>query len=238
MQSQEDQTSEHPFDNREEEYRGESTVSSESAGEYLKPYEEALEMHGPSFEATLWVNRETQIQRFDIIADMLDPTGLRLLDAGCARGELLHRLVEVNRIPKCYIGLDAFADFIHAAHELHPEKGCDVILETADFVRDPTVFKRFSPDVIVFSGSLNTLTQEQALSVVGKAFKAAEKGVVFNFLSDRHHPRFDKQDTGPARRFSATEVVAWALEQTPCVRFRQDYFDGHDATVCLKHMKK
>ncbi|MCK4871396.1 MAG: class I SAM-dependent methyltransferase [Phycisphaerales bacterium] len=205
----------------------------DSAARYLEPYRQAIARHGPSFEATLWMNPQAQIRRFDIIVEMIDPTGLRLIDAGCARGELGRHLAALGKAPAAYIGLDALPEFIRAARSDPIEGLPEVVFDTADFVADTSVFGTYVPDLTVFSGSLNTLAREQALDVVGRAYDQSRVGVVFNFLSTRHHPRYSALDTGPANRYDPTKVVAWALDMTPKVRFRQDYFDGHDATVAM-----
>ncbi len=200
---------------------------------YLKPYRQALDHFGPSFEATLWFNERAQTTRFDVLTSMLDPSGRRVLDAGCARGELAQRLVELEKLPRAFIGLDAFRDFTDAARLQAPKQIPDCQFEAVDFVRERDAFARFEPDVVYFSGSLNTLSQARALEVVARAYAAARVGVAFNFLSDRHHPRFDEVDLGPAQRLNTAAVVEWALRQTYLVRFRQDYFDGHDASVAI-----
>jgi hypothetical protein len=211
-----------------------SKKTSEGEAAYLKPYRQALDHFGPSFEATLWFNEKAQVTRLDVLTDMLDPQGKRALDAGCARGELAHRLVEVGKIPTSFAGLDAFRDFTDAARKQAPKEIPSCHFEAVDFVREADAFSRFEPDVVYFSGSLNTLSQAEALAVVERAYAAAKVGVAFNFLSTRHHPRFDDVDLGPARRFDAAEIVRWALERTFLVRYRQDYFDGHDASLAMR----
>jgi hypothetical protein len=59
--------------------------------------------------------------------------------------------------------------------------------------------------------------------------------VVFNFLSDRVHPRWAEQDLGPARRFDTAAWLDWSLELSTCVSFTQDYLHGHDATILIRH---
>ncbi|MFG0252030.1 MAG: hypothetical protein ACF8NJ_04060 [Phycisphaerales bacterium JB038] len=208
--------------------------SSQRETKYLEPYRQALDQYGPSFEATLWFNEEVQIRRFDVLAEMLDPTGLRLLDAGCAQGELVHRLVEVGKSPGAYVGLDAFSDFTDAGRTKAPGAIAECRFEAIDFVLEEGAFARYEPEIVFFSGSLNTLSQAQAQQVVRRAYEAATVGVAFNFLSDRHHPRFDDIDVKPAQRFRTAKMVDWALSLSHLVRFRQDYFEGHDASICIR----
>ncbi|MCA9294617.1 MAG: hypothetical protein KDA20_12460, partial [Phycisphaerales bacterium] len=111
---------------------------------------------------------------------------------------------------------------------------CEIL--HADFAGDKGYFKQLAADhpydVVVFSGSLNTFDAKSARAIVRRAWKHARVGVAFNFLS-RRHDRPPGEDTGPARRFNPAPMVAWALRRTPNVLFRQDYFQGHDATIVM-----
>ena len=42
-----------------------------------------------------------------------------------------------------------------------------------------------------------------------------------------------EKDTGVATRFDTLDWLDWALRTTPNVRFRQDYLQGHDATIAM-----
>ena len=61
---------------------------------YLQPYREAVERHGPSFEATLWHSVEAQALRFDVMIGLVDLDGRSVLDAGCGQGDFAARLLE------------------------------------------------------------------------------------------------------------------------------------------------
>lgn len=90
-------------------------------------------------------------------------------------------------------------------------------------------------DYICFSGSLNTMDEAVARRLVDRAFDAAAQGVIFNFLSNRCHPRWHQRSLGPARRFNTLAWLDWAMSRTSRVAFTQDYLDGHDATLLLRH---
>lgn len=214
----------------------------------LEPYREAIRAHGPSFEATLWASREWQMDRFAVIADMVDLSGRVIIDAGCALADLAEFL-DTARIPYGrYIGLEALPELASAARARRlPETE---IVE-GDFGSDPDALARLirehRAEVVIFSGALNTFEQDAALEVLDRAHEAlfgaggtgrgerrGEAGgeaLVFNFLSSRNHR--SPGPPSPAKRFDPVAVLDWALERTPNVRFRQDYFDGHDATVAM-----
>lgn len=203
------------------------------AESYLTPYREAVDAFGAGFEATLWTDRAAQRRRFEVMSEMVDCTGHTLVDVGCGVGDfasfLLERGIEFQR----FIGIDAVEGQLHKARRRNLP-GCEFHL--GDVVQDPGLIARFSPEIITISGALNTMTERLARRVIDHAFKTAGVGVVFNFLSDRPHPRYRRQKLGPARRFRTARWIDWALDRTPRVAFRQEYLDGHDATILMLHM--
>lgn len=202
--------------------------------EYLDPYRKAVDRFGPGFEATLWLSREKQALRFAVIASMVDLAERVVVDAGCALGDFAAFMATEGIRPRAYIGLEGVAELVDEARE----RGLPgARFELSDFVADSKAFEEcvpagIAPEIVVFSGSLNTLEQERALEVLGRAWDACEEAVVFNFLSRSHRPP-GRCDPGPAKRFDPVEVLAWALKRTPRVILRQDYMGGHDATVAM-----
>lgn len=198
---------------------------------YLEPYEQAVNRHGPGFEATLWRNRSMQRTRFEVFQSMLDLTGRRILDAGCGLGDLAAYLSDAKIQYARYIGLDGVADVIRSADR---RKLPRAEFHIADFVADPASLAIGEPEIICFSGSLNTVPESDARAVIDEAFRIASHAVLFNFLSDRCPPELLRKDTGPAKRFNTLTWLEWAMRMTPDVAFRQDYFGGHDATIAMR----
>lgn len=202
---------------------------------YLLPYRKALAEHGPSFEATLWRSREAQRLRFDVLIDLIGEEGLRhgtLLDAGCGHGDLAARLVERGIAFERCVGVDGLDELIQAANARHLPHS---VFFTGDFVTDPTVFSSHHPDYVLFCGSLNTIPDETARDVVRRAFESANHGVALNFLGDRHHRRWAGEDLSPARRFDTVAWVDFALSLSSRVVFDQEYLDGHDVSLLVRH---
>jgi len=199
---------------------------------YLRPYREAVQSFGASsFEATLWNSREKQVRRFEVIAEMVNLHGRVVLDAGCGVGDFAAFMNEREIQYARYIGLEALEPVAVEARK----RGIDeASFEVVDFARDVRAFEQFKSapgvDVIVFSGSLNTLDEFLVMQVLERAWAAAKEMLVFNFLSTRHAGSAG-QSAEPARRFDPIRMLDWALEKTARVQFRQEYFDGHDATV-------
>lgn len=203
---------------------------------YLAPYEEAVERFGPSFEATLWHSKEGQVKRFAVIASAVDLRGARLIDAGCGLGDLAAYLCKQKVSFKEYVGLEAFDQLVDAASARKIKRARFAV---ADFVDDAGAFEGHfpaseggKPDFVIFSGSLNALEVAQAQVVLERAWRACRRGVVFNFLSSRNGEA-SPTDPSPARRFDPLAMLDWALERTPRVVFRQEYMDGHDATIVM-----
>lgn len=209
-----------------------------------QPYRDAVTRFGPRFESLLWNSADGQLARFDAIIDALETGGAVIADIGCGLGDLADRLEERSgdAQPTLYLGVDALPELLEEATSRAPGPIRRRYLH-ADFGQDAELFEHLVTEenatALIFSGSLNTFEQAEAVVVLERAW-AALKGahadrtrqLAFNFLSDRHHrPR--PNPTGPARRFDTLALLDWALERTPAVRFRQDYLRGHDALVVM-----
>lgn len=195
---------------------------------YLDPYRTAFQSFGASFDTTLWKSRATQTVRFDVLLNIVDLNDLRILDAGCGLGDLGDYLIEKNINYRHYLGIDGLERMV--------EKAADKNLPRAefralDFVADPTVLAIGNPDVIFFSGSLNTIPEPTARKIIQSAFDYAQHAVVFNFLSDQCAREIRAKNTGPASRFATLDWLQWSLNLSANVIFRQDYLAGHDATI-------
>lgn len=206
---------------------------------HLQPYRDAVRRFGPTFEATLWGTEDAQRLRFDVLIDMIGlATGERddhapaLLDIGCGRGDLAARLIERCIAFSRYVGLDALPEMIDAANARNLAR-CE--FKVMNVVRDAKSLEAFQPDYCLISGTMNTMDDATAKRLVHAAFEAAAQGVAFNFLSDRHDPKWNAQPLGPARRFETLAWLDWAFSLSPRVSFAQDYLDGHDATIAIRH---
>ncbi|MEM9346582.1 MAG: hypothetical protein AAGB26_08185 [Planctomycetota bacterium] len=197
---------------------------------YLQPYREAHEDHGSDFKVTLWANERSQRLRFRVMTEMIFMVGKRVLDAGCSRGDFAAYLLSKDIAYGSYTGLDAVEPVIDYANSRGLERAAFV---AGDFVSDASLLSIDQPQIITISGTLNTMEDDTAIGLLDSAWQATSETLVFNFLSDRASDEAPSQ-TDPARRLPALKLLEWAMQQTPSVRLRQDYFRfGHDATITM-----
>lgn len=202
-----------------------------SKPQYLTPYKDWIDCHGPCFGATLWASPESQRLRFEVLTQMLYLPGKRILDAGCSRGDLAAYLLSRDLDYGQYIGVDGMSEAIDYAQKRHLPRSRFVC---GDFLADPTLLGIDQPQVIFLSGTLNTMTDDQALTVLDHCWQATECYLVFNFLPDTCDPDAPPQDE-IARRLPTQKLLDWAFGKTWSVVYRQDYFDkGHDATIMMQ----
>lgn len=210
-----------------------TTEQTPAGAKYLAPYEEALRQHGPTFKATLWRSEEYQRARFAALCEEQDFSGRVILDAGCARADFGHYLRNAGVRYGRYVGVDALEGLLGAARGANLPRA---EFHLADFVADENAFLAAgrAPDVIVFSGSLNTLEQREAALVLDRAWRACAESLLFNFLSSRSGRANKSDPTEPAHRYDPLALLDWALSRTPSVRFRQEYLRGHDALIAMQ----
>jgi SAM-dependent methyltransferase len=202
-----------------------------SKPQYLTPYKDWIDCHGPCFGATLWASPESQRIRFEVLTQMLYLPGKRILDAGCSRGDLASYLLSRDLDYSQYIGIDGMSEAIDYAQKKHIPRSRFIC---GDFLADPTLLQIDQPQVIFLSGTLNTMTDAQAFQTLEHCWNATERYLVFNFLPDTCDEKAPPQDQ-IARRLPTMAIMNWAFEKTWSVVFRQDYFDlGHDATIMME----
>jgi SAM-dependent methyltransferase len=159
-------------------------------------------------------------------------TGRRVLDAGCSRGDLAAYLAERGIAYASYVGVDALPEVVAFAQSRGlPRCG----FHCGDVLRDPALLALGQPEVICFSGTLNTMKSDaQVYRVLEAAWAATGRALLFNFLSDRAGAKAAPQH-GDVRRFDTMRLLDWAFRHASQVAFRQDYFrHGHDATILMR----
>lgn len=192
---------------------------------YLAPYLRAAEKHGAQFPSLLWASPQTQAARFDAIERLGHLHRKSVLDVGCGLADFLDFLLGRGVRPADYTGIEA-VEALAAAAEAKRRRMKDVRILRADFVREP--LRLFvAADVVVFSGSLNTLEDEAFYTTVRRAFEACAETLEFNFLCN---PYLAGADYLRWRRPS--DVIAFAKQLSPRVETLDDYLHG-DFTVAI-----
>lgn len=146
---------------------------------YLEPYLAAIRREGAGFRALLWASAATQAMRFAAIADAMDLSGKSILDAGCGRADLVEFLRARKIEYTHYVGMEAIGPLAEIARQRCGHER-EMIVQ-ADFVRDPGRLY-MGADVIVFCGSLNTLSVAEFYRSLTHGIEASAEGMVFNFL--------------------------------------------------------
>ena len=190
---------------------------------YLEPYRRSAARYGDRFESLLWASPSTQAARFDAICRLADMRRRRVLDAGCGRADLMDFLQARDIDPKQYTGIEAVDQLAWAAML---KQFPSAIIVHGDFVQQPQLLIA-EAQVIVFSGSLNTLNSDQFYLSLRQGFEAAGKVLVFNFLAAKH---IASAEWLTWHRLS--DVLQFAGELSGQVRMLDDYLDG-DCTIAI-----
>lgn len=223
-------------------------------GDYLKPYQKAVDEAGTGFESLLWKNKQFQQTRFRVICEVASaglnaherPTDLAVLngrviaDMGAGRADMLRWLVDHRVEYGRFIGVEGVPELAQFCRQrIADEKFQEAEIIEADFAAETDLFESLvrsrGVELICFSGSLNTFDESHAIEIVRRAFAAVKPrggAVVFNFLSNLVHVP-PAGDTGPARRFDTVAFYRALAALTPRTILRHDYLEGHDATIGL-----
>jgi len=140
-----------------------------------KFYKSALELHGITARGVNWLCKESQEIRFDILREML-PNNLddvTIVDAGCGFGDFYLYMLQNQRKPNKYIGVDLLEDMCEIAST---QTGCEII--PADICKDelPTA------EYYVCSGAMNILNAFETHLFIRNCYLASEHGFIFNVL--------------------------------------------------------
>ena len=191
---------------------------------YLRPYANAAKQHGGGFSSLLWATPQTQRTRFQALTRIEDFTRRFVLDVGCGRADLLVHLVERDFTLRRYVGIEAVPQLVQAARAKRYPMASIV---DEDFVTNPESMN-IGADLVVFSGSLNTLDEGGFYNTLRQGFARTRGAVVFNFLSSAALaglPYLHWRKTG--------DVMSFARTLTSDVEQLSDYIEG-DCTMVMR----
>jgi SAM-dependent methyltransferase len=195
-----------------------------SAPAYLRPYLDAVGRHGARFESLLWANPSAQAARFAALARWCELEGRVVLDAGCGRADFLQYLLDQEIKPAKYFGIEAIEELAAAAQRKNLPRA---LILRGDFVDEPTILDR-DAQVIVFSGSLNTLSSDEFYQALRLGWEYTQSELAFNFLCS---PRLASAKHLTWHRTSDVLELAYSLTGDVAV---DDSYRNGDCTIVMR----
>lgn len=182
--------------------------------ELYKHYEERFKEHGYSYKTLGWGSVESQILRFQILADIADLKNASVCDIGCGFGDLYPYLL--NRFGKLdYFGIDICPTLIEEAQKQFPQGK----FEVRNILDNPSQEKF---DYVLSSGVLNFKTGPDHLDYVHKMVKAmysmCKKGLAVNFLTKYVDYELEKDF-----HFSPETAFSMAMKYSRWVTLKHNY---------------
>jgi hypothetical protein len=191
---------------------------------YLLPYLDAVGRHGAKFESLLWANPSAQAARFAALARWCELGDRVVLDAGCGRADFLQYLLGQEIKPAQYLGIEAVEELAAAAQS---KSLPGAIIMRADFVDEPLILDR-AAHVIVFSGSLNTLSPHEFYETLRLGWEYTKSELAFNFLCS---PRLASARHLTWHRMADVLELAYSLTGDVAV---DDSYRNGDCTIVLR----
>ena len=180
-------------------------------------YRSLLSEHGDSFLSLDWGSKESQIKRFEILADIGINDGDSLLDVGCGLADF-NEWLKKFRPGVNYSGIDITPEMIIRARTRFPDD--DFINASIFDVELPE--KKY--DFVVASGIFFFRKEkplEYMLQVINNMFRLCKKGIAFNSLSV-----WAKNKTDGEFYADPFEVIDYCRTLSPFIDLRHDYHLG------------
>ena len=190
---------------------------------YLEPYQAASRKYGAGFGSLLWASPKTQAVRFKALLQAVPIDGLNVMDVGCGRADLFQYMLATRRYPRSYVGVEGVEALALAAENKH-YPNCRIV--RGDFVESPSLLDD-AADVLLYSGSLNTMDSRLFYACIGAGFVAAKQAMAFNFLCSPLLAGASHLAWHPA-----DEVVDFCRQLCGRIEFSNQYMRG-DATIAL-----
>ena len=199
-------------------------LSAKDKEKILNLYEGRFSRLGYDVRTIGWGDAESQILRFNILADIADLSGCSVCDLGCGFGDmypyLLRRFNKVN-----YCGIDISEKLIAKARTLYPSakfEVCDIL--------ENSCFPKY--DYILSSGALSLKLDDHDRYIermIRRMMEMSIKGVAVNFLSSYVDYQEDKN-----YHLSPANAIELGRRLTRYVTLRHDY-PLYEFTLYLYH---
>ncbi len=181
-------------------------------------YKALLDKYGDAPEAVQYSCRASQEARYEILTQIADLNGCKILDFGCGTGHLASYL-KTKGICCEYTGIDIVEDFFPYARDKHPE-------HRFGFLDD---FKEEYFDYAFVSGVFNNKMDDNLKffqDSVKLLFSRVEKGLAFNLMSS-----YVDYEDDELWYVDPEEIFAFMKSVTPYVTLRNDYVVKEDCVV-------
>lgn len=177
-------------------------------------YVDRYEKYGYSYKTLGWGSVESQMLRFQILADIGDLSGTTVCDIGCGFGDLYPYLI--SRFGKIdYLGIDICPTLIEEAQKQFPLAR----FEVRDILENPSQEKF---DYILSSGVLNFKTGpghiEYIHRMLDRMYSMCEKGLAINFLTKYVDYELEKDF-----HFSPEAAFSMAMKHSRWVTLKHNY---------------
>lgn len=185
-------------------------------------HREMIVLHGEQDSKALgWLDRHSQVVRFNALITIADLSGCSVLDAGCGHGDLLEYLD------------DAFTGIIYRGMEQIPELLDEAVRRYGHRTR--TTFQAgnfmYSPlpvfDYVLASGSLNyrSADPEFIFKAIARLYDHCQLGLGFNLLSSI-------PGNGLIVAYDPEEILAYCNTLSPKT-VKLDGYDADDFTILM-----
>jgi ubiquinone/menaquinone biosynthesis C-methylase UbiE len=198
--------------------------SDEDKIKILKFFNELHKEYGQhSARAIGWENKEIQHLRFEVLTDIGDLEGARILDVGSGLGDM-YGFLESQLDKFEYVGIDITPGLLNDARNKYPDgdfrnmEVFEIDDNSFDYAFASGVFSYNIPDYL-----------EKYFQIVEKMFGIAKKGVAFNMLNKAHH---DIDDMFMA--YDPDEIAELCKRFTDNVVLNKNYLP-QDFTIYLNH---
>jgi len=187
-------------------------------------YEPRLTEDRENFDILDWASADSQVKRFDVLAERVALKGRSLLDVGCGLGDL-YAYLQRRRLEADYTGVDLLEKMVEAARRRHP----DARFLCADVFADAP-FEPRSFDVTFCSGALNLNLGNNRQFLPRAATRMVELArsvAVLNLLHAR------AQGSDERYFYFRPEEVLELLSDVPCVvEIVQGYLPNDFTVLC------
>lgn len=188
-------------------------------------HQHRLDSFGMGEVASLgWKQAESQQRRFEVIAQVVNPSNKSLLDVGCGYGDLKAYLDDRFE-PFHYTGIDQMPQFITEGKRRFAHQPDSHFFQT-DFamVDFPKV------DIVVASGALGYRAADPTFykRMIAKMFLSAGKVLVFNLLDSATFP-----ENALLKGHNSEEIEKFCKQLSERVEVISGYFP-HDFTVVMR----